>query len=94
MKKTTVKISDDLLPEYKFDYSKAKPNRFAYVEQRVNYALEVGGQLVVIENVPARVRLETGEQLFAPETVERVQKLVAGKAKPKRILAVPVFEFA
>ena len=29
MKKTTTKISDDLQPEYKFDYSKGKPNRFA-----------------------------------------------------------------
>jgi len=29
MKKTPAKVSDDLQPEYKFDYSKAKPNRFA-----------------------------------------------------------------
>jgi hypothetical protein len=29
MKKTTSKDSDDLLPEYTFDYDKAKPNRFA-----------------------------------------------------------------
>ena len=26
---------DDLLPEYKFDYSKAKPNRFATGERTV-----------------------------------------------------------
>jgi hypothetical protein len=29
MKKTTTKVSDGLQPEYKFDYTKAKPNRFA-----------------------------------------------------------------
>jgi hypothetical protein len=27
--KPSVKESDDMLPEYKFDYSKARPNRFA-----------------------------------------------------------------
>ncbi len=29
MKKTSVKVSEDLRPEYNLDYSKAKPNRFA-----------------------------------------------------------------
>jgi hypothetical protein len=94
MKKTMAKVSEDLLPEYNFDYTKAKPNRFAYVEQKVTYVLEVDGKLVVIENVLARVRLQTGEQLFAPETVERLQKLVAGKSHPRRVMEVPVFEFA
>ena len=27
--KTIYKISDDMLPEYTFDYKKARPNRFA-----------------------------------------------------------------
>ena len=89
-----MKPSNDLQPEYEFDYTQARPNRFAYVEQKVTYALEVDGQLVVVENVPARVRLETGEQLFAPETVERLQALVTGNSHPKRVMEVPVFEFA
>ena len=42
------------------------------VERRVTYTLEVNGELIVIENVPARVNLETGEQLFSPDTVERL----------------------
>jgi len=29
MKKTSSEPEDDMLPEYRFDYSKAKPNRFA-----------------------------------------------------------------
>jgi hypothetical protein len=29
MKKTASKVSEDLRPEYDFDYGKAKPNRFA-----------------------------------------------------------------
>jgi hypothetical protein len=43
MKKTTDPESgdphDDLLPEYQFDYGKAKPNRFAGVIQRRRVAV-------------------------------------------------------
>lgn len=46
------------------------------VEQLVMYSIEIDGHLVVIENVPARVVQETGEQLFAPETVARVMELI------------------
>ena len=32
-----------------------------FVPEKVTYTIEVEGQLTVIENVPARVSLETGE---------------------------------
>jgi YgiT-type zinc finger domain-containing protein len=64
------------------------------VEQKVTYTFEVDGKLIVIENVPARVNLETGEQLFSPETVERLQRLIWQQSKPKRVLQVPVYEYA
>jgi len=46
------------------------------VEHKVTYTLEVNGQLIVTENVPARVNVETGEQLFSPDTVERLQRVI------------------
>lgn len=46
------------------------------VEQKVTYSLEVDGQFVIIEDVPARVNVETGEKYFSPETVERLQQAV------------------
>jgi YgiT-type zinc finger domain-containing protein len=64
------------------------------VERKVTYTLEVNGQLIVIENVPARVNVETGEQLFSPDTVERLQKMVWEQKRPKRVIQVPVYEFA
>ena len=64
------------------------------VERRVTYTLEVNGQLIVIETVPARVNLETGEQLFSPETVEHLQQMIWEQSKPKRVIQVPVYEFA
>ena len=64
-----------------------------FVEQQVTYTLGVRGKLFVIEHVPARVCVETGEQLFSPETVERLQRTIWGRRKPKRFIETPVFEF-
>lgn len=63
------------------------------VEQRVTYTLEVQGRLVVVENVPASVCAETGEQFFSPETVEKLQQLAWGQEQPKRVLQTPVYDF-
>ncbi|MCS7282011.1 MAG: YgiT-type zinc finger protein [Anaerolineae bacterium] len=64
------------------------------VERQVTYVLDLNGELIVVENVPARVNLETGEQLFSPETVEHLQKIVWERRTPKRVIQVPVYEYA
>ncbi len=64
-----------------------------FVQQKVTYTIQVNGQLIVIENVPARVNAETGEQLFSPDTVEHLQEMVWEQKKPKRVIQVPVYEF-
>ncbi|MEG4087302.1 YgiT-type zinc finger protein [Microcoleus sp. POL10_C6] len=64
------------------------------VEQKVNYTLEINGKFIIIENVPARVCLETGERFFSPETVEQLQKMIWEDRKPIRVVETPVFEFA
>jgi YgiT-type zinc finger domain-containing protein len=33
-------------------------------ERKVTYTLEKDGKFIIVENVPARVCVETGEQLF------------------------------
>lgn len=63
-------------------------------EARVSYTFEVEGRFVIIENVPARVCVETGEQFFSPETVERLQQTIWGREKPKKVVETPVYEFA
>jgi len=65
-----------------------------FVHQCVKYTIDINDQLIVIDNVPARVCLETGEQLFSPETVERLQRMISNRSKPKRVMKVPVFDFA
>ncbi|MBD1917890.1 YgiT-type zinc finger protein [Phormidium sp. FACHB-77] len=39
------------------------------VEQQITYTLNLNGRIVLIENVPARVNEETGEQFFSSSTV-------------------------
>ncbi|MCA2622763.1 YgiT-type zinc finger protein [Microcystis ichthyoblabe FBCC-A1114] len=64
------------------------------IEQEVTYTLEINGNFFIIENVPARVCVETGERFFAPETVERLQEIVWENKRPKRVIETPVFDFA
>ena len=44
----------------------------AYSQQSVTYTLEMVGKFYIVEHVPARVRLETGEQYFSPEMDKRM----------------------
>ena len=62
-------------------------------ETKVTYTLEAEGKFYIIENVPARVCEETGEQFFSPETVERLQQTIWGREKPKKTIETPVYEF-
>ncbi|HEX8905691.1 MAG TPA: hypothetical protein VF771_12645 [Longimicrobiaceae bacterium] len=64
------------------------------VEQFVTYTVEVDGRLYVIEHVPARVNVETGERLFSPETARRLQQIVREGRAPDRMVQTPVFDFA
>lgn len=63
-------------------------------EQNVRYTLDVDGKLYVIENVPARVNVEKGEQYFSPETAERLHDIIRGREKPVRMMETPVFDYA
>lgn len=64
------------------------------VNQEVSYTLEVHGRFIIIQNVPARVCLETGDRFFSPETVEKLQRTIWGKREPRRLIQTPVFDFA
>ena len=64
------------------------------VEQNVTYTLLKDGKFYIVENVPARVDVNTGEQYFSPKTVERLQQIIRGRRAPVRVLQTPVYEFA
>jgi YgiT-type zinc finger domain-containing protein len=64
------------------------------VEKQVTYTVELNGKFFVIENVPARVDEETGEQFFSPSTVEHLQQMVMTGQTPDRFTEVPVYKYA
>lgn len=63
-----------------------------FVDTKVTYHIEVNGSPIVVENVPARVDRETGERLFSPQTVERLQHLVWKQSRPARVIETPVYQ--
>jgi hypothetical protein len=68
-------------------------NNETLVEKTVTYSLEMNGKLLLIENVPARVNIETGEQFFSPSTVESLQQIIFSQKQPVRFIETPVYNF-
>ena len=64
------------------------------VEKLVTYTLNLNGQVILIENVPARVNEETGEQFFSPSTVERLQQTLLEQPEPDHFVEVPVYNYS
>ena len=64
------------------------------VDTKVTYTLEHDGKFFIVENVPARVCKETGEQYFAPETVEHIRAIIKTRQRPDRVIETPVYEYA
>lgn len=72
------------------------PQAFAenLVEKKVTYTLLKDDKFYIIEGVPARVNVETGEQLFSPDTVKKLQQIIWEQKSPVRQIVTPIYEFA
>jgi HTH-type transcriptional regulator/antitoxin MqsA len=57
----------------------------------VTFATEVGGKLLTIEQVPALVCRQCGEETFSAHTVKRIEALLAERPTPSRFTEVPVY---
>ncbi len=60
------------------------------IDTTVTYTVQQASKFYVIKHVPARVCRETGEQFFAPETVEHIQAIVKGESRPTRVIETSV----
>jgi len=60
----------------------------------ISYTLLFEGHWIIVENVPADVCQQCGEKLFAPETVEHLQKIIWSQRKPAKNIQTPVYEYA
>ena len=68
--------------------------RETFVDTNVTYTLQRDGKFYVIENVPAQVCKETGEEFFSPETVEHIHEIMQATKAPVRKMETPVFDYA
>ena len=66
----------------------------SFEDQYVTYVLNLDSEIIVFEHVPARVNRETGERLFAPATVEKIQAIIRSRQAPQKTIQTPVFDFA
>lgn len=63
------------------------------VQQNVKVDFRWGQKLKIIENVPARVCQQCGEQYFQSGVYKAMEKLAASRKKPAARLTVDVFRF-
>lgn len=64
------------------------------IERRVTYTGVREGRFYIVENVPARVDLDTGEKFFSPETVDHLQQAILSGKPPHHTVETPVYQFA
>ena len=72
MKKTSSESEEDMLPEYRFDYQKAKPNRFASSGPKRRVAIVLDEDVAEIFTTPESVNKALRAFIEAmPEKAER-----------------------
>ncbi len=62
------------------------------IDIKTTYTLKHEGRYYVVENVPARLCEETGDEFYAPETVEHIQRIIRSE-KPLRVMETPVYKY-
>ena len=65
-----------------------------FYDKKVMYYIEIKEKLVLFQDVPARVNVETGERTFSPETVERLQALIRNPQPPVRTIETFVYQYS
>lgn len=63
-------------------------------ERLVTFTMKYHGRIVTIENVPARVDPDTGEEYFSPETVDQLQAIIWGGSHADLEAPAQVVQFA
>ena len=59
-------------------------------ERRIALDLRVGDELLVVEDVPATVCDNCGEQVFSPAVTRQVQAVIKERKRAVRTMVVPV----
>lgn len=63
-------------------------------DELVTEVVQIDGQYVLVDRIPATVCARCGEESFSRDTTEKIRLLVHGQAESTKSIAMPVFEFA
>jgi HTH-type transcriptional regulator/antitoxin MqsA len=63
-------------------------------KRMVTFSYERKDKHLLVENVPAEVCTACGEKTYSPEVTDELLKIASQNAKPKKVIKVPVFDFA
>jgi len=63
-----------------------------YEQRNVTHTVRRDGQVLVIDGVPAEVCSICGDALLAPDTIRRLERILASLDQPHK--TVPLYEFA
>ena len=63
-----------------------------YERRSITHTLRRGGQVIVIDHVPAEVCGACGDVLLAPETIRHIEEMLASLEPPAK--TVPLYEYA
>jgi len=63
-------------------------------QETVDEFFRVGGDAILVEQVPAQACNRCGEASFSQETVEKVRRMAQEHSQPTRRLEVEAFAFA
>jgi len=62
-------------------------------DKTITHSQEWEGELVIFEDVPAKVCKECGEGYISAETSKEIFKALQSKSKPQKIKEVPVWNY-
>ncbi len=63
-------------------------------DEEVTELVQIDGQYVLVDRIPAVVCARCGEESFSRDTTEKIRLLVHGRAESTKSIVMPVFEFA
>lgn len=59
----------------------------------VNEVLNIGGKYYLVEQIPAKVCSNCGEEVFSRETTEKIRLMLHGENSPVRSISLDVFSY-
>lgn len=63
-----------------------------YEQKEIIHTVRQGGQIRVLEHVPAEVCNICGDTILSPRTIRRIDALLKSKRQPQKV--VPLYDYA